>query len=125
MRVSPSGTKIAHRSSDLAGYAGLPRAEMQALLTRLAADRIVRPLGGDVAEGERKLAEEEKQQQQKQEQKKKRLFAALEKILLAQIHHEKEQAKAASASAPNPAGTAGTPAAKAAPKAGGPSKTPS
>jgi WD40 repeat protein len=40
--VTPSGTKIAHGVSDLAGYAGIDEAEAASVLQRLSADRIVR-----------------------------------------------------------------------------------
>ena len=40
--VTPSGTKIAHGISDLAGYAAVPEAEAAGVLQRLTAERIVR-----------------------------------------------------------------------------------
>jgi WD40 repeat protein/flagellar biosynthesis GTPase FlhF len=40
--VTPSGTKIAHGVSDLAGYAGIEEIEATAVLKLLSADRIVR-----------------------------------------------------------------------------------
>jgi WD40 repeat protein len=40
--VTPSGTKIAHGISDLAGYAALPEDEAAGVLQRLTAERIVR-----------------------------------------------------------------------------------
>jgi WD40 repeat protein len=40
--VTPSGTKIAHGVSDLAGYAGVDEAEAGAVLRRLTTERIVR-----------------------------------------------------------------------------------
>ncbi|MFL5929458.1 MAG: hypothetical protein ACJ77E_21195 [Gaiellaceae bacterium] len=42
--VTPSGTKIAHRASDLATFAQVGDAESHALLEALGRDRIVRPL---------------------------------------------------------------------------------
>jgi WD40 repeat protein len=44
--VTPSGTKIAHRVSDLAQYAGVPESELGRVLTSLGAERILRPLDG-------------------------------------------------------------------------------
>jgi WD40 repeat protein len=44
--VTPSGTKIAHRVSDLAQYAGVPEPELARVLTSLGAERILRPLDG-------------------------------------------------------------------------------
>lgn len=41
--VTPSGAKIAHAASDLAGYADVPEAEAVSVLEALAARRIVRP----------------------------------------------------------------------------------
>ncbi len=41
--VTPSGTKIAHAASDLAGYADVPEAEARSVLEALAAKRILRP----------------------------------------------------------------------------------
>jgi WD40 repeat protein len=40
--VTPSGTKIAHRPSDLAAYAGVPEAAVARVVARLDRDRIVR-----------------------------------------------------------------------------------
>lgn len=40
--VTPSGTKIAHRAGDLAGYAGVQRADAERVLARLVDERIVR-----------------------------------------------------------------------------------
>jgi WD40 repeat protein len=40
--VTPSGTKIAHRASDLAGYAAVDEAETERVLKRLVEERIVR-----------------------------------------------------------------------------------
>ena len=40
--VTPSGTKIAHRTSDLAAYAGVPEASVARVVSRLDHDRIVR-----------------------------------------------------------------------------------
>ena len=50
--VTPSGTKIAHRASDLAGYASIGRAETEIVLQRLVEERIVRA-GENGAEGPR------------------------------------------------------------------------
>jgi WD40 repeat protein len=50
--VTPSGTKIAHRASDLAGYAAVPEAEAERVLDRLTTERIVRA-GEDGAAGPR------------------------------------------------------------------------
>ncbi|HEU5278427.1 MAG TPA: WD40 repeat domain-containing protein [Gaiellaceae bacterium] len=41
--VTPSGTKIAHRTRDLAGYAEIEEEEAADVLRQLAAERIVRP----------------------------------------------------------------------------------
>ena len=38
--VTPSGAKITHRASDLAGYAGVPESTMLPILDKLAAQRI-------------------------------------------------------------------------------------
>jgi WD40 repeat protein len=46
--VTPSGTKVAHRVGDLAGYAGVREEELRPVLASLGADRIVRPLDGRV-----------------------------------------------------------------------------
>ncbi len=40
--VTPSGTKIAHRVGDLAGYASLPQSQASGVLDKLARERIVR-----------------------------------------------------------------------------------
>jgi WD40 repeat protein len=45
--VTPSGTKIAHAAPDLARYAGVPDSTLRPALSALAADRVIRPLGGD------------------------------------------------------------------------------
>jgi WD40 repeat protein len=50
--VTPSGTKIAHRAGDLAGYASIDEAETQHVLQRLVEERIVRA-AEDGAEGPR------------------------------------------------------------------------
>jgi WD40 repeat protein len=50
--VTPSGTKIAHRAGDLAGYASIDEAETQRVLKRLVEERIVRA-AEDGAEGPR------------------------------------------------------------------------
>ena len=50
--VTPSGTKIAHRAGDLAGYAGVQRADAERVLARLVDERIVRA-GEDGAAGPR------------------------------------------------------------------------
>jgi membrane protein implicated in regulation of membrane protease activity len=42
--VTPSGTKIAHSGADLAAYAGAPRSEVEPLLARLSAARILMPV---------------------------------------------------------------------------------
>jgi WD40 repeat protein len=44
--VTPSGTKIAHEMSDLARYAAAPESAVAAVLSRLAAERIVRSVDG-------------------------------------------------------------------------------
>ena len=41
--VTPSGAKIAHATSDLAGYAGVPETEARSVLEALATRRILRP----------------------------------------------------------------------------------
>ena len=41
--MTPSGAKIAHAASDLAGYAGVPEEEARDVLDALAARRILRP----------------------------------------------------------------------------------
>jgi WD40 repeat protein len=43
--VTPSGTKIAHRIDDLAGYASVDESELRSVVRALSADRILRPLG--------------------------------------------------------------------------------
>ena len=45
--VTPSGTKIAHAATDLAGYAAVPEDEMRGVLDRLVSRRILRPAGED------------------------------------------------------------------------------
>jgi WD40 repeat protein len=50
--VTPSGTKIAHRAGDLAGYASIDEAETERVLHRLVEERIVRA-AEDGAEGPR------------------------------------------------------------------------
>lgn len=50
--VTPSGTKIAHRARDLAGYASVDEAETERVLNRLVEERIVRA-GEDGAAGPR------------------------------------------------------------------------
>jgi WD40 repeat protein len=44
--VTPSGTKIAHRVGDLAGYAGVPQERLTRVLDRLGRERIVRSVDG-------------------------------------------------------------------------------
>ena len=44
--VTPSGTKIAHDASDLAGYVGAAPSEVAPVLSALAAERILRPVPG-------------------------------------------------------------------------------
>ena len=44
--VTPSGSKIAHRPSDLAQYAAVPEAEVQPVLDALGRERIVRAVDG-------------------------------------------------------------------------------
>ena len=48
--VTPSGTKIAHGTSDLAGYVGAPEAELESVLSTLARERILRPVHGSGSE---------------------------------------------------------------------------
>jgi hypothetical protein len=50
--VTPSGTKIAHQVDDLADYAGLPAADVEPVLSRLAAGemRILRPVAASTYE---------------------------------------------------------------------------
>src|SRR5213079_959286 len=50
--VTPSGTKIAHRARDLAGYAAVDETETEQVLQRLVEERIVRA-GEDGAAGPR------------------------------------------------------------------------
>jgi WD40 repeat protein len=45
--VTPSGTKVAHRLSDLAGYADVEEADLAPVVSALGRDRILRPVGGD------------------------------------------------------------------------------
>ncbi len=51
--VTPSGTKIAHKLSDLAGYASVDEAELEGVVSALVAERILRPLAGDDEDGRR------------------------------------------------------------------------
>jgi WD40 repeat protein len=52
--VTPSGTKIAHRVSDLRTYAALPETGLEHVLERLTSERILRPLSeGPDGEGGR------------------------------------------------------------------------
>jgi WD40 repeat protein len=44
--VTPSGAKIAHDASDLAGYVGVPTPEVEPVLSSLAAQRILRSVPG-------------------------------------------------------------------------------
>ncbi len=44
--VTPSGAKIAHDASDLAGYLGVTPADVEPVLSSLAAERILRPVPG-------------------------------------------------------------------------------
>jgi WD40 repeat protein len=44
--VTPSGSKIAHRSGDLAQYAGVPEAEVRPVLDALGRERILRAVDG-------------------------------------------------------------------------------
>ena len=44
--VTPSGTKIAHRTADLAEYAHVPAGEVQDVVRALAGERILRPVDG-------------------------------------------------------------------------------
>ncbi len=44
--VTPSGTKIAHDATDLAGYLGVTPAEIEPVLSALAAERVLRPVPG-------------------------------------------------------------------------------
>jgi WD40 repeat protein len=48
--VTPSGMKIAHGTSDLAGYVAVPRDELELVLQTLARERILRPVLGVGAE---------------------------------------------------------------------------
>ena len=47
--VTPSGTKIAHDASDLAGYLGTTSRQLEPVLALLAAQRILRPVPASVA----------------------------------------------------------------------------
>ena len=51
--VTPSGTKIAHGTSDLATYASLDEGEIKPVLDSLARQRILRPLGENGHAGDR------------------------------------------------------------------------
>ena len=51
--VTPSGTKIAHGTSDLATYAELDEREIKPVLDSLARQRILRPLGENGHAGDR------------------------------------------------------------------------
>ena len=51
--VTPSGTKIAHRSVDLAQFARAPQADADVALRQLARERILRPLDEDGGAGRR------------------------------------------------------------------------
>ena len=44
--VTPSGTKIAHGTQDLAGWVGVPEVELEPVLQALARERILRPVRG-------------------------------------------------------------------------------
>ena len=44
--MTPTGTKIAHRPRDLAGWIGIPEAELAVVLGTLARERILRPVHG-------------------------------------------------------------------------------
>src|SRR5262249_22148264 len=48
--VTPSGTKIAHGTSDLAGYVAASESELSPVLSALQRERILRPVGGVGAE---------------------------------------------------------------------------
>jgi WD40 repeat protein len=48
--VTPSGTKIAHGTGDLAGYVEAPEAELEPVLSTLARERILRPVHGPGSE---------------------------------------------------------------------------
>ena len=48
--VTPSGTKIAHTTSDLVRFGGVPHAELEPVLGALTRERILRPVRGAVAE---------------------------------------------------------------------------
>jgi WD40 repeat protein len=48
--VTPSGTKIAHGTRDLADYASTSEAELQPVLAALGHERILRPVGGNGAD---------------------------------------------------------------------------
>jgi WD40 repeat protein len=45
--VTPSGMKIAHGTSDLAGYVAVREEQLVPILATLGAERILRPIGGD------------------------------------------------------------------------------
>ena len=49
--MTPSGTKIAHGTRDLAGYAGTSEAQLEPVLSALGRARILRPVGGNGADG--------------------------------------------------------------------------
>jgi WD40 repeat protein len=49
--VTPSGMKIAHGTRDLADYAATTAEEIEPVLSTLARERILRPVGGDDGEG--------------------------------------------------------------------------
>jgi WD40 repeat protein len=51
--VTPSGTKIAHDTADLAQYAGASEAEVLPVLTKLGNERILRSVSGDNGHGSR------------------------------------------------------------------------
>jgi WD40 repeat protein len=48
--VTPSGTKIAHGTRDLAGYVSAPQEELELVLSTLARERILRPVHGPGSE---------------------------------------------------------------------------
>jgi WD40 repeat protein len=50
--VTPSGTKIAHGAADLAGYAGMPEDAVLPVLTKLSAERILRPVAASDGSGD-------------------------------------------------------------------------
>lgn len=51
--VTPSGTKIAHTTPDLAKYAGTSEPELQLVLAKLGSERILRPVAGEDDRGSR------------------------------------------------------------------------